>query len=385
VLNRLDLPQGLHAPFVAVSALVVFAFANVVHASGFLAVYLAGLVLGTGAIPARATISAFHEGLAWVAQIAMFLTLGVLVFPSTLLDYWWQGTLLALIICFVSRPVAVFASTALQGFSVAERTLLGWAGLRGAVPVVLAIFPVIANVPHDDQLFNVVFFAVVISTILQGVSFVPLAKGLGLTTSEPAVPKPLMETGTVRELGAEVVEYPVGDDDAIIGRRVRELGLPRDSLLNVIVRQGQALPPRGSTRIEAGDRLHVLVLQAVAGEFQVLLERWRHGPFEAAPRRRPAVYGRQVIFSTRPWDESLGDPAHPTAVAGVPVIERMRIRRDTRGALVALDDGRYAVTGPSLAIGSASDVQRYARGRLERATTDAEQGWWQEVIGAVAR
>jgi cell volume regulation protein A len=271
------------------------------------------------------------------------------------------------------------------GYGRGEIAFVAWVGLRGAVPVVLATFPVVADVPHSTELFNVVFFAVVISTIVQGVSFVPLANRLGVTTDEPALPKPLMETGAIRELGAEVVEYPVGEEDAIVGRRVRELGLPRDSLLNVIVRHGQALPPRGSTRIEAGDRLHVLVLQAVAGEFQELLERWRQGPFEAVPRRRPAVYGRQVIFSTRPWEDALGDPAHPTEVAGVPVIERMRIRRDTRGALVALDDGRYAVTGPSLAIGSASDVQRYARGRLERARTDAEQGWWQEVIGAVAR
>ncbi|MFN8204379.1 MAG: potassium/proton antiporter [Solirubrobacteraceae bacterium] len=381
---RLD-TAGLYPVASIAAAALAFGAASVLHGSGFLAVYLAGLVLGSKPIPARTTISAFHEGLAWVAQITMFLTLGLLVFPSTLLDYWWQGTLIALTICFVARPIAAFIATSFQGFTVAEQTLLGWAGLRGAVPVVLAIFPVIANVPHDDELFNVVFFAVVISTILQGVSFVPLANWLGLTTDEPAVPRPLMETGAVRELGAEVVEYPVGPDDAIVGRRVRELGLPRDSLLNVIVRDGQALPPRGSTRIEAGDRLHVLVVQAVAGEFQELLERWRHGPFQEAPRRRPAVYGRQVIFSTRPWDDALGDPAHPVEVASVPVIERMRIRRDTRGALVALDDGRYAVTGPSLAIGSASDIQRYARGRLERATTDAEKGWWQEVIGAVAR
>ncbi|UGS38451.1 K(+)/H(+) antiporter NhaP2 [Capillimicrobium parvum] len=376
---------GLYPVASVAAAALSYGAASVLHGSGFLAVYLAGLVLGTGQIPARATISAFHEGLAWVAQITMFLTLGILVFPSTLLDYWWQGTLLALIICFVARPVATFTSTAFQGFSVREQTLLGWAGLRGAVPVVLAIFPVIANVPHDDELFNIVFFAVVISTILQGVSFVPLATKLGVTTDEPALPKPLMETGTVRALGAEVVEYPVAEGDAIVGRRVRELGLPRDSLLNVIVRDGQALPPRGSSRIEAGDRLHVLVVKDVANEFQALLERWRHGPFDEIPRRRPAIYGRQVIFSTRPWDDDLGDPARPAAVAGVPVIERMRTRRDTRGALVALDDGRYAVTGPSLAVGSASDLQRYARRRLEKARSEAERGWWQEVIGAVAR
>jgi cell volume regulation protein A len=92
-----------------------------------------------------------------------------------------------------------------------------------------------------------------------------------------------------------------------------------------------------------------------------------------------------VIFSTGPWRSDMGDPARPTKLMGAKVIERMRNRRDVRGALVALDDGRYAVTGPTVAVGSAADVQRYARRRLDRAPTDAERGWWQEVIGAVAR
>jgi cell volume regulation protein A len=381
---RLD-TAGLYPVASITAAAVAFGAADVLHGSGFLAVYLAGLALGSGQIPAKTSIVAFHEGMAWVAQIAMFLTLGLLVFPSTLVDYWWQGSAIALLVVLVARPVAVFASLAFQGFSWPERALLGWAGLRGAVPVVLAIFPVIAHVPHDNELFNIVFFAVVISTIVQGVTFVPFAKLLGVTTDEPALPVKLLETGNIRSLGADVVEYPVGEGDAIVGRRVRDLGLPRDSLVNVIVRNDQVLPPRGSTRVEAGDRLHVLVLQDVAGEFDSLLERWRNGPFEDAPRRRPAIYGRQVIFSTGPWSADMGDPARPTEVFGAKVIERMRNRRDVRGALVALDDGRYAVTGPTLAVGSPTDLQRYARRRLERAATDAERGWWQEVMGAVAR
>ena len=92
-----------------------------------------------------------------------------------------------------------------------------------------------------------------------------------------------------------------------------------------------------------------------------------------------------MIFSTRPWSAELGDPARPTELLGIQVIERVRNRPDERGALVALDDGRYAVTGPTLAVGSAADLQRYARRRLERAPSDAERGWWQEVVGAVAR
>lgn len=381
---RLD-TAGLYPVASIATAALAYGLAETLHGSGFMSVYLAGLTLGSARIPARATVVTFHEGMAWVAQIALFLTLGLLVFPSTLLDYWVEGMVLALIIVFVSRPVAAFVATLPFRFSPAEQALLGWAGLRGAVPVVLATFPVLAHVPISDELFNIVFFAVVVSTIVQGVSFVPLARRLGVTTNEPALPQRLLETGTIRSLGADVVEYRVRPNDAIVGRRVRELGLPRDSLLNVIVRAEQALPPRGSTRIEPGDALHVLVLQDVAPEFRELLERWQTGPFDEIPRRRPTVHGRQVIFSTRRWHDDLGDPARPTEIHGVPVIERMRTRRDTRGALVALDDGRFAVTGPTLAVGSASDVQRYARRRLDAAKTEAERGWWQEVIGAVAR
>lgn len=381
---RLD-TAGLYPVASIATAALAYGAAETLQGSGFMAVYLAGLALGSARIPARATVVTFHEGMAWVAQIALFLTLGLLVFPSTLLDYWFEGTILALIIVFVARPVATFATTTPWGFNPREQVAMGWAGLRGAVPVVLAIFPVVAEVPGSDELFNIVFFAVVISTLLQGISFVPLADRLGVTTSEPALPQRLLETGTIRSLGADVVEYRVRSDDAVVGRRVRELGLPRDSLLNVIVRSDQALPPRGSTRIEAGDALHVLVLQEVAPEFRALLERWRRGPWEEQPRRRPTVHGRQVIFSTRRWSDEMGDPARPSEVVGIAVIERVRTRRDTRGALVALADGRFAVTGPTLAVGSAGDVQRYARRRLENAKTDGEVGWWQEVIGAVAR
>lgn len=376
---------GLYPVASVAGAAVAFGAADVLGGSGFAAVYLAGLALGSARIPARQMVTAFHEGLAGVAQIALFLTLGLLVFPSTLLDYWLEGTVLALIIVLVARPAATFVATAFQRFTAAERLTLGWAGLRGAVPVVLATFPVIEHVPGSDELFNIVFFAVVISTVLQGVTFLPLAQALGVTTSEPALPRRLMETGTVRSLGADVVEYPVAPTDAIVGRRVRELGLPRDSLLNVIVRGDQALPPRGSTRVEAGDALHVLVLQDVAHEFRDLLERWRHGPMEEPRRRRPTVLGRQVIFSTRPWREDMGDPARPDAVLGVPVADRVRTRRDARGALLALEDGRFAVTGPILAVGSSTDIQRYARRRLDAGADDAERAWWQEVIGAVAR
>ncbi len=271
---RLETP-GLYPVLSLTIAALAFGTAAVLHGSGFLAVYLAGLVLGSVPIPAKRTVTAFHDGLAWVAQLALFLTLGLLVFPSQLGDVAIEGTLLALVLAVVARPASAALATAFAPFSATERLTLGWAGLRGAVPVVLATFPVISGVPHSLDFFNIVFFAVIVSTVVQGTSFEPVARRLGVTTAEPALPRPLAETGTIRGLGAEVVEYPIRPGDAIVGSLVRDLGLPREAVINVIVRGEKAIPPRGSTRVEAGDSLHILVREEAAGAFPELIERWR--------------------------------------------------------------------------------------------------------------
>jgi cell volume regulation protein A len=285
VFRRLRLETaGLYPVASLTTAALAYGIAEVAHGSGFLAVYLAALALGSSPIPAKRTVIAFHEGLAWVAQVGLFLTLGLLVFPSQLGDVAVKGTLLALILTLVARPIAAAIATAPFGFEIREQVALGWAGLRGAVPVVLATFPVIAGVPHSVEFFNIVFFAVLVSTVLQGTTFTLLADRLGLTTDRPAIPRPLAETGTIRALGAEVVEYPIAPADAIVGARVRELGLPREALVNVIVRGDQALPPRGSTRLEAGDRLHILVRQEAATRLAALIVHWEAGSIPAQPR-----------------------------------------------------------------------------------------------------
>jgi cell volume regulation protein A len=218
------------------------------------------------------------------------------------------------------------------------------------------------------------------------VTFEPLARALGLTTRGPALPRPaLVEVGAIRRLGAEVVEYPVGADDAVVGHVVNQLGLPREALVSVIVRGEEALLPRGSTRIEAADRLHVMVREEVAEEMDDLLERWRIGPVGLPPRHRPRLRSGSAVFTTRPWTEADGDAGFPQEVEGVPVEQQIRTRRDTRGALVQLVDGRFAVTGPLLAIGGPLQLQRYARRRLAAEQDAAARAWWQEVIGALAR
>src|SRR5439155_21008136 len=151
--------------------------------------------------------------------------------------------------------------------------------------------------------------------------------------------------------------------------------LPRDALLNLVVRGDQAIPPRGSTVIEAGDHLHVLVRQEAAVEFGALLRRWREGPI--APRPQRPVGTRAVsIFSTGRWGPAPGDPARPETVNGLDVIDRLRTRRDVPGALVALADGRFAYTGPIKAVGSARQLQDAARKQLARSATEAERAWW---------
>jgi potassium/hydrogen antiporter len=382
--TRLATP-GLYPVATLSAAGLAFGGAATVHGSGFLAAYLAGLVIGSGRIPAKQTVTVFHQGLAWVAQIVMFLALGLLVFPSQLDDVWVEGTALALVLVFIARPLTAALATAFDHFTTGERVVLGWAGLRGAVPVVLATFPVIEGLDPERTFFNIVFFAVVISTLLQGGTVEWLARKLGVTTSEPALPRPLIETGTVRRLGAEIVEYPVGEDDAIVGQLVRQLGLPRDALLSVIVRGEEALLPRGSTRIEADDRLHVMVREEVAREMPDLLERWRTGPVEIPTVRQAPLRAGTAVFTTRRWTEEDGDPGFPDEVHGVPVAQQIRTRRDRRGALVALEDGRFAVTGPLVAIGGPLQVQRYARRQLASEEDAAARAWWQEVIGALAR
>ncbi|MGH2996312.1 MAG: potassium/proton antiporter [Gaiellaceae bacterium] len=375
---------GLYPVASLATVALAFGGADSLHGSGFLATYLAGLALGTAAIPAKPTITAFHEGVAWVAQLSMFLVLGLLVFPAHLDEVILEGTVLALVLAVVARPLATWVATAFGGYTAAERVILGWAGLRGAVPVVLATFPVIDEVPGSLEFFNIVFFAVVLSTLLQGTTFEALAHRLGVTSDEPALPRPIVEVGTIRRLGAEVIEYEVDDGDAAVGARVRELGLPRDAIVSLLVRDEQALLPRGSTRVEAGDRLHVLVRREVARELPSLLESWREGPVGPAVRPRRRFTGTVPIYTARPWLDEDGDPAHPLEVLGRDVVEHLRTRRDMAGALVVLADGRYAVTGPLLMVGPPAQLQFQVRRRLALAVEDAERAWWQEVIGACA-
>jgi cell volume regulation protein A len=385
ILNKIELStDGLYPVATMAVAGLAYGLAEVVHGSGLLAVYLTALALGSGRIPARRTIVSFHEGLGWIAQISLFILLGLLVFPSSLDDVALKGLALSAALILVARPVATFLATALAPLNSRERLMLGWAGLRGATPIWLATFPVVAGIRGGHEEFAIVFFVVVSSTLVQGASFEPLARRLGLTTDEPALPRRLLESGRIRQMGGDVIAYRLPPGAAAAGHRVRELELPREALVNVIVRDGHALPPRGSTELREGDELHILVRSELRDEVEAMTKSWSKGPVgRPAPPPLPRRAASQV-FTVRPARAG-DDPRARSEVDGIAVLAVLRSRGDSVGAMAALVDGRYAVTGEDLiAIGGRRALAGWCERRAARPGVDqAERAWWQEVTGAL--
>jgi potassium/hydrogen antiporter len=203
-------------------------------------------------------------------------------------------------------------------------------------------------------------------------------------TNEPPLPRRLLESGRIRRMGGDVVSYRLRPDAAAAGHLVRELGLPREALVNVIVRDGHAIPPRGSTELREGDELHVLVRSELREEVEELTRRWHEGPIGRPPAPLLPRRGASQVFSVRPGGD-IEDPSSPSAVDGIAVVAVLRSRRDRSTALVALADGRYAITAEEVvAIGGRRALAGWCERRAERAATDpAERAWWQEAIGAL--
>ena len=265
---------GPFAPVASLAAAALaFGAADGIGGSGFLSVYLVGLAVGSTPSRYRRQLVGFHEGVAFLAQVTLFIVLGLLVLPSQLLDVALAGLALALVLMFLVRPAAVWVSTALNDFTSRERLLLGWAGLRGAVPIVLATFALSSEVTHATTIFNAVFFVVLVSTILQGTTLEWVAGRLDLLSPAPAGREAPIEVGALSEL--DLIDFVVAPDHAIAGAAVREVGLPRTAIIAVVVRGDDSIPPRGSTIIEPGDHLFVLVPRSARPDVEDVFSRWR--------------------------------------------------------------------------------------------------------------
>jgi cell volume regulation protein A len=269
LVNRIHLQAtGLYPVLVTSAGLLSFGLAANLGASGFLAIFLSGVMIGNQRFVFQKTTFLFHDGLAWLSQITMFVMLGLLINPSSLLEVWWQGLLVALVLIFIARPLVVFPLIRFFGFNWRELTLISWVGLRGSVPIILAIFPLMYGLISAELIFNVVFFVVLISATLQGSSLPWLAKKLGLLEDVPAKPAATLEITALGEVDAEIVEYTLALNSRAANRRLARMALPEGVVVAMITRSEQIIPPRGSTTLQAEDHLFVVVKH----EFKTMVE-----------------------------------------------------------------------------------------------------------------
>jgi potassium/hydrogen antiporter len=263
-INRVNLDAaGLYPLLTATAGLLAYSSAAVLGGSGFLSVYLAGIVIGNRRIVFQKGILHFHDGAAWLAQIAMFVMLGLLAFPSQVLQVAGAGLTVAMVLIFVARPLAVGVLLPWFGFSVREVVFVAWVGLKGAVPIVLATYPLLFGMDGAFVLFNVVFFVVLVSAVLQGWSLPVVARWLRLQVDAPPPPPVSLEITSLRDVEGDIVEYTVTEQSRVAGRRIRETNLPEGAVVAMLVRGGEIIPPRGSTLIEAGDHLFLVMRPGV--------------------------------------------------------------------------------------------------------------------------
>jgi len=256
--NRVGIEhQGLYGVLLIGLVVGLFAATASIGGSGFLAVYVAGLFLGSHDFLHKGSIVSFLDGVAWIAQILVFLTLGLLVFPSHLLPVWKDGLLLALFLMFVARPVSVLVATTGSDLGKRERLFVSWVGLRGAAPVILATLPWSVGVPNSEYYFNLVFFVVLLSVIVQGVTIPWVAKRAGVARRHRQEPFAELSAGLL-PAGFIAVELVVSEDSGAEDRQVVQLGLPAGVLLTSIERGRRYLAPQGDTVLAAGDKVQAL-------------------------------------------------------------------------------------------------------------------------------
>jgi potassium/hydrogen antiporter len=260
VIDRINLPAaGLYPILVSTMGLLAYGSAASVGGSGFLSIYIAGIVIGNREVVFLRGIRLFHDAAAWLSQIAMFVVLGLLSFPNRLVEVAPQALGIALILIFVARPLAVVVCLLPFRYAFREVAFLSWVGLKGAVPITLATFPLLLGLPAGALLFDVVFFVVLVSALAHGATIPLFARRLGLQLPPEPEPPVTLEITSLKHVDGGIVEYTVGPESRAAGRPIQELALPDGVVVALITRGQHLIPPHGSTRVAVGDHLFVVL------------------------------------------------------------------------------------------------------------------------------
>jgi cell volume regulation protein A len=337
VLNRTELEAGLYPILLLASALALFALTTMLHGSGFLAVYIAGLFSGNAKMRGTVALRRFNSGMTWLAQIAMFLTLGLLATPAEFVEVALPATALGFMLIVFARPIAVWLCLWPFGFSRQEIAFIAWVGLRGAVSILLAILPMIGGVEGGRAMFNVAFIVVVISLLIQGWSINPMARRLRLIVPQRAGPVDRLELELPGRGDHEIVAYRVHPDSPVAkGERI-----PRWARPSLIIRDGRSLRPHTAGRPKPGDQIYIVT----ATDFVSLLDRLFAAPVAGFD---PALYGEFVLDP----DATLGDVGDvygfKVADADRPLTLRNYLRRELAGDLEQGD--RVSLGGVALIV-----------------------------------
>ncbi|MEX1120611.1 MAG: potassium/proton antiporter, partial [Balneolales bacterium] len=250
--------DGLYPVLMLAFAPFGYALTQFAGGNGFLAVYIIGLIMGNSSLIHQKSLMQFNDGVAWLMQISMFLALGLLVFPSAIIGVWLPGLILAGVLIFIARPISVYFTLFFTRLNFRAKTMVAWVGLRGAVPIILATFPLVAGLEDADTLFSIVFFVVITSIIIQGTTIPWIAKLLHVDTPVrkknryPIELEPSIDTKSVLK------EIELNEDSSVLGKQIVELNLPDDVLIVLINRGGKFLVPRGATVLEAHDKIMIL-------------------------------------------------------------------------------------------------------------------------------
>lgn len=259
IINRISLSfEGLYPVLVISLMFLTFSGTEAIGGNGFLALYICGVYLGNQALMHKKSILQIFDGLAWLAQIVLFLTLGLLVFPKQVIAVTGIGMLISLFLIFVARPVSVFISLLPFKMKMRRRWYISWVGLRGAVPIVFATYPLLAGIEQASMIFNIVFFISVTSVIIQGTTLGPVAKWLHVALPEKVKPASPTDKIILERPKTEVREIDVAELSPAANKKIVDLKIPGDSNIAIIKRENKYITPTGSTRLLAGDRLIIL-------------------------------------------------------------------------------------------------------------------------------